>query len=128
MSFQILNKEGEAISLNSLDIEAGKFWHGEQFQPDKKYYCLPPEFPFGANWFDVIGYMIHSPMGNYTSGWNNVKCSLWTLHIRGDYDKAMGEFDVLANEIKQAIEYLRPFFALIDHWESKGYQPKQVNE
>lgn len=126
MSFKILNKDGEALTIKQLDAEAAEFWNKTV---DPKWYANPsPEgtsvFKQRGNWFDTIGYQIHSP-GDYTSGWDNVKCSLWTIQVQGLYDKPVDE---LPEQIAFIKEYLKPYYDLINHWESKGYQPKQIKE
>lgn len=87
--FQILNKEGNPVSMKQLDAEAAEFW-GKTLDP-KRYANPTPEFinkdnlegdelltammeynmNQDSNWFDTIGYLIANE-GNYTSGWNNV--------------------------------------------------------
>lgn len=87
--FQILDKNGKAITMAELDKEASEFW-GKEIDP--KHYANP--FPNkvadegasfsermeierdnalnnGSNWFDIIGWNIAN-QGNYTSGWQNV--------------------------------------------------------
>lgn len=88
-SFQILNKDGKALTIAKLDKEAAEFW-GKEVHP--KHYANP--FPDkvadegasfaermkierenalnnSSNWFDIIGWNIAN-QGNYTSGWQNV--------------------------------------------------------
>lgn len=127
MSFQILNKEGQPLTMKELDADACAIWNKLS---DPKYYANPsPQgtdvFKQATNWFDCIGYNIHNPEVEYTTGWNNVKCSLWTLHVQGLYETHINEILVHIEVVK---EYLEPYYRLIDHWEAKGYQPKQVKE
>ena len=88
-SFQILDKDGKALTMAELDKEAAEFW-GKEVHP--KHYANPfPEkvadkeaslsekiqiesknaLNNASNWFDVIGWNI-SNQGNYTIGWQNV--------------------------------------------------------
>lgn len=87
--FQILNKDGIAISMSALDAEAAEFW-GKKVD-DKRYANPYPEIEVpevasmeeymkavtenarhnSANWFDIIGWNIAN-QGHYTTGWNNV--------------------------------------------------------
>ena len=127
MSFQILNKLEEPVSMKELDAEACELWNKKS---DPKWYANPsPEetsvFKQASNWFDSIGYNIHNPEVTYTSGWNNVKCSLWTLHIQGLYDKPIEEVMINIEVVK---EYLKPYYDLINYWESKGYTPVRIKE
>lgn len=123
MSFQILDSNGEAFSMRDLDIEAATFW-GKDVHP--KHYATPHKDMVLGNWFDTIGHMIHSPEDKlYTRGWANVKCSLWTCSIKSEYNTSEEDLLKLIPVIKES---LKPYYDLIDHWDSKGYTPKQVNE
>ena len=87
--FEILNKEGKAITMAELDKEAAEFW-GKEVHP--KHYANPfpdkkisKDTPYSeavrierenamnnvSNWFDVIGWNIAN-QGTYTYGWHNV--------------------------------------------------------
>ena len=87
--FQILNKDGKALTMAELDKEAAEFW-GKEAHP--KHYANPfpdkvasEDAPLsekiriehenarnnGLNWFDIIGWNIAN-QGNYTTGWRNV--------------------------------------------------------
>lgn len=103
MSFQILNKLGEPISIGELDKEAAAFWnkevHSKQYaDPSESKKEGESEIDFlrrsmTSNWFDVIGYTIHN-QGNYTSGWRNIvhtmiSDSLGTKFIGGKDDESI---------------------------------------
>ena len=121
MGFQILDKDGNAIIINDLDKEACDFWKQEY---DPKFYASPKEM--WGNWFDVIGYKIHNPIDpNYTKGWGNVKHNMLLVSVGGLYQQ-VGNIHELHTKISGVNNYLLPYFQLIDHWESKGYQPKKV--
>ena len=93
--FQILNKEGKAITMAELDKEAAEFW-GKEVHP--KHYANPfpdkkisKDTPYSeavrierenamnnvSNWFDVIGWNIAN-QGTYTYGWHNVVYTMVT--------------------------------------------------
>lgn len=97
-SFQILNANGQALTMKELDKEAAEFW-GKEIHP--KHYANP--FPDkvadeGAsfaervkidrdnalnnaqNWFDIIGRAI-ADQENYTTGWQNVAHTLVVRHL-----------------------------------------------
>ena len=99
-SFQILNANGQALTMAELDKEAAEFW-GKEIDP--KNYANP--FPDkvadeGAsfaermkidrdnalnnaqNWFDIIGRAIAN-QENYTTGWQNVAHTLVVRHLGG---------------------------------------------
>lgn len=136
MSFQILNADNQPIAIKVLDQEIAAFWKVEVHE---KYYANPlgklsddddiklMSKKMSANWFDTIGYAIHSPQSNWTDGWDNVKNSLWIIQANGYY-KYLLDLETMAEVIKYVSEYLRPYFEVIDHLTSKGYQPKQVIE
>ena len=88
-AFQILDKDGKALTMAKLDKEAAEFW-SKEVHP--KHYANP--FPDkvadegasisekiqienknalnnASNWFDVIGWNIAN-QNNYTTGWQNV--------------------------------------------------------
>ena len=87
--FQILNKDGKALTMAELDKEAAEFW-GKEVHP--KHYANPfpdkvasEDAPLSeiiriehenarnnsSNWFDIIGWNIAN-QGDYTTGWRNV--------------------------------------------------------
>jgi hypothetical protein len=142
-AFKIQNSLGEAITINELDKEAAEFWHKEV----KERQYANPTPPFSNidnlegieltkakakhisyeqnNWFDTIGWHIANPKCNYTSGWDNIKCSILVLHLE--------EFGTLPlvdqmERLQFANEYVKPYFELIDHWKTKGYKPIQIKE
>jgi hypothetical protein len=132
MAFQILDKDNNPISIAQLDAEAAAFW-GKEVHP--RYYVSPPqkgesEFiimtrELTSNWFDTIGYNIHYNTSTYHKNyqgmtWKMVKESMM-LFIT---DVLSTEPNLLINNQK----YWKDHFALIDHWESKGYQPRQVKD
>ncbi len=124
MSFQIKDKDGNAIGINTLDKEAAEFWA----VPIKdKYYAEPMKDgkSVGGNWFDNVGYAIHSPLTNHTSGWDNVRHTMWTNLMGWSYKDPE---HVQIDHLKNNNEYLKPYFHLITFWEAKGYTPHQVKE
>lgn len=136
-AFQILDGDNKAISINLLDKEAAEFWgkevHPKQYaNPAKPREANENEIDFLrrsmlGNWFDIIGYQIANPLVEWTSGWNNVKCTLMSIALVDLY-KHFEDMDKTLVHIHAAWEYNKPYFELIDHWESKGYQPKQIKE
>lgn len=120
MAFQIQTPEGVAIPLNKLDEEAATFW---KLPVHPKSYVAPSSSK--ENWFDAIGWYISSPRVYYTTGWNNVKCNIYSILLM---DLALYPIDVQMLKIKEASDYAKPYFDLIDHWEEKGYIPVQVKD
>lgn len=119
MGFQIRNAEGIAIPINELDKEAAAFWGHPVWD---KNYITPSGSWNSTNWFDSIGWNIHA-QGHYTKGWNNVKCSMMSVHT--------AEFGMLTEEeqLQRVVSnnlYLKPYMELIDHWAAKGYTPHKT--
>lgn len=112
--FQILNKDGIAISMSALDAEAAEFW-GKKVD-DKRYANPYPEIEvpdvttmeeymdivvenarhYSANWFDIIGWNIAN-QGHYTTGWNNVIHTMMSERIG---EAVFGDHFVLPNYVK----------------------------
>lgn len=131
MSFQIHDASGKAVDIKQLDKEAAEFW-GVEVHP-KNYAQPASDSYYTSNWFDSIGYYIHSPDSNYTKGWGNIKCSLWSIQARDLFRILYETQDIAANEhlhtrLHSIKTFLQPYFQLIDHWESKGYIPVRVKE
>lgn len=123
MSFQILDSEKNAIKLRDLDAEVGLLWN----KPiDPKYYCTPFEkrgdgvdaiFSEGVNWFDSLGWNIHFHKVN---SWSEARDTYYAS--AGKLAKGNGE------KYQIYCQIYKPYFQLIDHWESKGYTPHFVME
>lgn len=128
MAFEIHDSSGQAVSLNELDKQAAEFW-GKEISV--KHYASPSDNH--QNWFDGIGYIVHSPhiKGEITS-WKEYKRNVWSMLTEGGFigDKYLYGFDMtdeqIAAKVKSTRNYLKPYFDLVDLWESKGYKPKQV--
>lgn len=153
-SFQILNANGQALTMKELDKEAAEFWGKEV---DSKNYANPfPEVggnSFAAlranalnnaqNWFDIIGRAIAN-QENYTTGWQNVAHTLVVRHLgeclislHKDEPIKLAEFvgdgDIHLEEsceikLFATLDYFKPFINLINHWMAKGYTPIKVEE
>ena len=156
--FEILNKDGKALTMAELDKEAAEFW-GKEVHP--KHYANPfPDKKISkdasyseairiehenarnnfSNWFDIIGWNIAN-QGNYTSGWQNVVHSMVTENlgeclVRLNKDKPIELAKFVGEHLESSIEielyhtlnYYRPFVDLINHWAAKGYTPVKIEE
>lgn len=153
--FQILNKEGVALTMSQLDSEAANFW-GKEVHPKDYANPFPMVLPkddsieshieaetrnaynTSSNWFDIIGWHIAN-QGNYTTGWNNVIDSMVTKslgHAILNDQFELPEFIRVEDElhlpeqvemqIYAVLNYFKPFVDLIKHWESKGYTPASI--
>lgn len=131
MGFEILNTEKQPILINELDKDAATLWNKEV---DARHYAHPKPTTgdevqdamyLSMNWFDYVGYNIHANQAAYTKNykqmtWDMVKESL-----------LLTQFNVVkgtAQQLENMRMYLKPYFDLIDLWESKGYTPKRVED
>jgi len=129
MGFSIVNKEQQkTLTMGELDAEAAAFWN-TTVHP--KYYAAPNGQRL-ANWFDVIGYNIHSnETKGWGDGWKSVKMSMLLVsfnHSLYNYFDGKLERTKMHEELDGSFEYYKPYFDLIDHWESKGYIPVKVTD
>lgn len=123
-SFQILDEIGNPMRLQSLDIQASKLW---KLEIDSKWYVAPNEESLG-NWFDTIGWSISKQKDYINWGlntWNTIKFDMLSIHAYAWVVLTPEEAGIKAcNTMRK----LKPYFELIDYWESLGYQPKQIKE
>ena len=121
-AFKINDSNKKAIMIKYLDKEACIFWGVES---DPKWYASPKTDYETINWYDSIGYYIAHPSSGWTSGWDNVKCSLFVIQASGLCLKSMED---QIKSLRFINEYLKPYFDLIDHWKEKGYDPIQIEQ
>jgi hypothetical protein len=136
--FQILDKDGNPISISVLDVDVAIFWNKPV---SSKHYVSPgKEENMFMNWFDRIGGCIEN-QGHYTSGWDNIIHELWKDCQSHFFDN--GEFlpliidtetsmdIVLPDSVKTGLLgqwlYNKPYMDLINYWKFKGYQPKKID-
>jgi len=120
MGFRILDANGKAIELKTLNEDVAEFWE----QDLQQEYVKPKEFSVG-NWFDVIGWRIDNPINEYAKSWDNVKNGLFVAMCAGMYKQT---FDELTDNVVAIKLIMESYFALIDHWEEKGYTPYKTEE
>jgi len=126
-AFQILDREGNPISMGDLDREVCLLTGNE---PDKKWYCrlgnekdYPQtqkghiEYIFGTtNWYDSIGWMI---------AFENKSFEDIIQHYTDLMQKFIGEIDEDGEII--TIEKIYPYhMAVLVSWIEKGYKAKQI--
>ena len=121
MGFQIKDKDGKAITISELDSEAAIFW-GVEIHP--KHYAMPQN---GAkvNWFDTIGYHIHS---NDSSWHKHYSKTTWMMVKESLMICITDVLNITPEELIMNRDYWKSTFDLIDHWESKGYTPHKVED
>lgn len=152
-AFQILDKEGQPVSINKIDEIAAKFWKQE---PHPKSYAVPKppsefkdevSFFFQSNWFDAIGWNI-AHQGNSCTGWANVVASMISHMNMNFIDTSDGykdrpvklaQFEPVGNNklslpeeteirIYATLKWAEPYVALINHFQSLGFTPKQIKD
>lgn len=109
MKFQILDAEGNALSMGKLDKEAAEFF-GVPYS--EKKYAKPN--PRATDWYNLIGYTIANFPYKGRLSWDDVVGRLLCTAAF-----ATDSFDELHNCI---IAY-KPHIELCYHWKSKGYIP-----
>lgn len=122
-AFQILNKEGIAISINKLDEEVCaivgvevhpkdycKLGKREEYKTNFDYICV-------SNWFDTIGWDIAQGLSfqDILDKWSDVM------------KEFIGQTDEQGNII--TLETCIPYqYKVLNSWIEKGYQPISVDE
>lgn len=109
MKFQILDTEGNALSMGELDKEAAEFF-GVPYS--EKKYAKPN--PIATDWYNLIGYTIANSSYKGRLSWDDV-----VGHILRTVAFATDSFDELHN----CIMAYKPHIELCYHWKSKGYTP-----
>lgn len=108
MKFQILNEEGNALSMGELDKEAAEFF-GVPY--DEERYASPAATLI--SWYDVVGHNIARSKKEMLS-WSDIVAQI--LQICTICTSTM-------EHLERSIEAYRPFISLCYYWKSKGYTP-----
>ncbi len=109
MKFQILDAEGNPLSMGELNKEATEFF-GVQY--NEKQYAKPS--PRSTDWYNMIGYIIANYRYKGNLVWSDLVGQILCIAAF-----ATDSFDELHNCI---IAY-KPHIELCYHWKSKGYTP-----
>lgn len=112
MKFQILDTEGNALSMGELDKEAAEFF-GVPYS--EKKYAKPN--PIATDWYNLIGYTIANSSYKGRLSWDDV-----VGHILRTVAFATDSFDELHN----CIMAYKPHIELCYYWKAKGYTPVYV--
>lgn len=132
MHYQIRFPNGERVPIETLNAEAANLWDVNTREFKGKY-----TFPKGDgvqirynednSWHDMIGYAIIHPQlvgagGQMQQTWAQIKETLFNAQIHGGdiWEKKCFELQMV---VKLTVDYLEPYFELIDLWYSKGYIP-----
>lgn len=128
MAFEIKDKAGNAIPINTLDEEVAKFW-GKEVR--KKDYASPYDYPdkssienidqlrmaMAFNWFDIIGFNIHCLKKKGQVSWNLV-----IAEIMDAFDIDLHNFPSLVKSNHDYANFMQHYLDLIKHWDEKGYE------
>lgn len=131
MPFEIRTHEGEAISVDHLNKDAYATWGIPiQYMDNDELIACPPN-EAEENWVKVIGFAIENPMlfRKYVmqQDWNDVKQTLFSMQT-GDLSNEINLSHklVVLSAINNALDFLQPYYNLIDLWDSKGYIPIRI--
>ena len=106
MGFQILNNNGQALTMDELNKEAAAFWNVKP----SDYYAAPKSFHWSSTWFHYIGGAIAQMHGEYE--WSDIIGNLCGI-------AAIGETSFSA--VLDSIKCYAPFIELCLYWKAKGY-------
>jgi|ERR1044072_2317234 hypothetical protein len=134
MHFELRFPNGDKIPFETLNAEAANLW-GVGIARDSVEYVFPPnpdsttEYDEEVSWVELIGSAIMHPqlvgVTPMQQNWIGVKETMVNSHLDSAdvWDK---NADEMVRIITSAINWLKPYLALIDHWQSKGYNPIKV--
>lgn len=133
MQFELRFPNGERVPFETLNAEAANLWGIHLVSLESGYAYPPPmgEYTYdeSTSWEEVVGSAIMHPQVagsiQLQQTWTEVKESMFNSHLdAGDaFDK---KTDDMINQINSALLYLKPFFHLVDLWQSKGYNPIRI--
>lgn len=134
MSFETRDQDGKKIKIEELNEEVSDFWGMPivQYTELKETYMtvFPRNRPENdsSNWVNTIGECISHPCLTreqkiMQQDWKLVKHSMFNV-LAQEWNSYQYEHVVV--DIVESITYLKPFFELIDLWESKGYIPVRI--
>ena len=127
MGFLIKDKNGFAIAHSELDKDASKIWNIPNYIGR---WASPSEEEFEKTWIEIIGRNISNPIVNITTGWNNVKSSMFVqqaekMQIFFSIPHYSEEDQIL--KLRDIQLFLQPYYKLIKYWQNKGYTPHKIN-
>lgn len=108
MKFQILDTEGNALSMGELDRDAARFFNVPY---DKKKYAKPSMD--SVSWYNPVGWAI-TDSGKGILDWIDVIAQMLTV------------CPICTNSIEEleiSFRIFKPYIELCYHWKSKGYIP-----
>lgn len=134
MHYQIRFPNGERVPFETLNAEAANLW-GIGIARDKVKYVSPKsteetEYNEENSWHMMIGHAITHPQivgagGQMQQTWDQIKQTMFNVQMAGGDIWEM-EAEEIQKEIQTSVEFLMPYFHLIDDWYSKGYKPVKV--
>lgn len=132
MPFEIRNKDGDKLTLVQLNNEAGILWKIPKAERIchivEKEFVYPPNIqgnvPVAYSWYWIIGDAIERALPTYPE-WSDVKKALMDDQLCHLYDH---KFDQFRDEVIRGLNYLQPYFQLIDYWRSKRRIPIKLKK
>ena len=112
MGFQIKDKEGVALSMDALDLEAANFF---RVNYNEEEYAKPTAG--SPDWYSTLGYAIHCSEKAEKLLWSDVIIQI--LRVCVICTSAIEELEI------SFIAY-KPFISLCYYWKAKGYTPVYV--
>lgn len=133
MDFQMRFPNGDKVPFETLNAEAANLW-GIGIARDKVKYVFPTDlgviqYDENNSWHEMIGLAVMHPQ---TVGaipmqqtWSEIKETMFNSQIDAGEIWEM-KAERIQNEIASTVAFLKPYFGLIDLWESKGYNPVRI--
>jgi hypothetical protein len=122
MKFGIVDKENNLIPPLILDKEVAKLWGVTQ---SKKNFVKPDTELVDISWYNLIGFAITYPSYDKNINWKNVKISIF-IYIGADI--ILDPVEIQLQRICDINIFLKPYFDVIDYFESKGYKPIKLED
>lgn len=125
MPFEIRYPNGEKISMTTLNLEAAAFWGIAN--PEGMVYPIGivelDDDPETYTWDRIIGGAIEECPARINPLWKHVKEELFMCNIQDYWESPVEEIIEAAME---TLDYLKPYYELIDLWKSKDYIPVKI--
>ncbi len=131
MPFEIRTLKGVAINMYTLNREVRDVWNVEPvYKNQVEIFAYPPNDPKN-DWVEVIGFAIEKPMlfreHVMQQDWNDVKQTLFNIQMDQLSDEInLSDRTSVLNKVNGALNFLQPYYHLIDVWDSKGYLPVRI--
>ena len=127
MGFQIKNKQGIAIPLNTLDKEIAELFG---VKCDTKEYISYPsrtdQMP-RSNWFDTLGWFIHNHGFNMFDLRTYILGTIFNAYEGVNHGSVL-DLKIDLEKVNACIEVTKHQLQILDMWKEKGYSCHQVKD